>query len=104
MKRILLLAVIALTAVTSAFATDEKDAYCAYVELQAGAQKAFLRTPGIEAGLSQEPISTGVPQMYSGVTNSVSGDFKARLVGRAADTRARAARGPRGAGSGRGRH
>lgn len=84
MRRILLLAFIAFTA-ASAFATDEKDAYCAYVELQAGAQKAFLRTPGIEAGLSQEPISTGVPQMYSGVTNSLSSDFKARQVGRAAD-------------------
>lgn len=84
MKRILLLAFIAFTA-ASAFATDEKDAYCAYIELQAGAQKAFLRTPGIEAGLSQEPISSGVPQMYSGVTNSVSSDFKARQVGRAAD-------------------
>lgn len=84
MKRLLLLSATLLLALP-VFAQDEKEAYCAYIEQQAAAQKIFLRTPGVESGVSQEPISSGIPQAYAGVTNSLSGDFKARQVGRAAN-------------------
>lgn len=78
MKRTL--PIILLLCAASAFAADEKEAYCAYVLQQADAQKIFFRTPSIEGGVSQEPISSGVPQIYAGVLNSISGDRKARLL------------------------
>lgn len=82
----LLATILLLFAATAALAdtTKDQEAYCAYVTQTAEAQKIFLRSPSLSAGLSQEPISTGVPQLYSGVTNSLSSDRKASLVMKAA--------------------
>ena len=67
-----------------ALAQNESDAYCSYVKEQAQAEAIRLRTPASQTGVTQEPIVGGIPQKFTGVTNSLSDDRKSVLVGRAA--------------------
>lgn len=69
---------------TYAQLSKDQEAYCAYTEQIAKAQQIYLRSPQIESGMTQQPISSGVPQVYTGLINSLTDDRKSILVGRAA--------------------
>jgi hypothetical protein len=62
----------------------DPEAYCAYVNHEASAQKIYLLAPRIESGVYQQPISVGATQTFLGLTNSLSDDLKSRLVMKAA--------------------
>jgi hypothetical protein len=80
--------ILALFVLTASFAladnAQETEAYCAYLTAQADAQKVLLRTPAAEGGLMKQPMLSGVPVLFVGATNSVSGDWQSRLVMKAA--------------------
>ena len=80
------IAVVLLAARASAGATNDPDAYCAYVTQEANAEKIYLRVPRVESGVYQQPISAGLAQAFVGVTNSLSDDRKSGLVMKAAGT------------------
>jgi hypothetical protein len=62
----------------------DQEAYCAYVMHEANAQKIYLLAPRVESGVYQQPISSGSTQTFLGFSNSLSDDFKSRLVMKAA--------------------
>src|SRR5271157_5027070 len=85
MKRYILAFLLLVTGFAAAQTTSaDQDAYCAYTQRVADAQKIYLRSPQLENGVTQQPINSSTPQAYSGIVNSVTDDLKARLVGKAA--------------------
>ena len=76
--------VVLLAASVCADTARDQQAYCAYVLQEANAEKIYLRSPSLESGLSQQPISAGVPQTFVGISNRLSDDLKSRLVMKAA--------------------
>src|SRR5260370_33219909 len=75
---VLALGLLLLLASSSGLA-QESDSYCSYVNETAQADSLRLRTPAVAGGMTQPNVGTA-PQMYAGLTGSLSDYRKGGLT------------------------